>query len=97
MNAARPRTADKRGERGYALLVMIFLATLLLISTMVEISKSVARKIITRRAYPRSPRLSAVRGRAAFMRMAARPAPQGWRCRGARRRLLRIRDWCCQF
>src|SRR5258708_20707687 len=37
MNAARPRTADKRGERGYALLVMIFLATLLLISTMVVV------------------------------------------------------------
>ncbi len=37
MNAARPRTAEKRGERGYALLVMIFLATLLLISTMVVV------------------------------------------------------------
>ncbi len=37
MNAARPRTAEKRGERGYALLVMIFLATLLLISTAVVV------------------------------------------------------------
>ena len=35
MNSASPRTAVKRGERGYALLVVIFLITLLLISTTV--------------------------------------------------------------
>ncbi len=42
MNSARPRTAGKRGERGYALLVVIFLVTLLLISTM-----TVAPNILT--------------------------------------------------
>jgi hypothetical protein len=35
MNAWRIRTAGKRGDRGYALLVVIFLVTLLLISAMV--------------------------------------------------------------
>ncbi len=35
MNARRIRTAGKRGERGYALLVIIFLVTVLLISTTV--------------------------------------------------------------
>jgi hypothetical protein len=35
MSARRLRTAGKRGERGYALLAVIFLVTLLLISTMV--------------------------------------------------------------
>src|SRR5712671_3140583 len=35
MIAVRPKTAGKRSERGYALLVVIFLVTLLLISTMV--------------------------------------------------------------
>ena len=35
MIVAHPRTAGKRGERGYALLVVIFLVTLLLVSTMV--------------------------------------------------------------
>jgi len=35
MNSARPRTARKRNQRGYALLVIIFLATVLLLSTMV--------------------------------------------------------------
>src|SRR5260370_22267047 len=35
MNAGRPQMAGKRGERGYALLVVIFLTTVLLISTMV--------------------------------------------------------------
>jgi type II secretory pathway pseudopilin PulG len=35
MNAARPQTAGKRGQRGYALLVVIFLVTVLLISTTV--------------------------------------------------------------
>jgi len=35
MNAARQRNLGKRGERGYALLVVVFLVTLLLISTMV--------------------------------------------------------------
>ncbi len=35
MNAARQRTAGRRGERGYALLLIVFLATLLLLSTMV--------------------------------------------------------------
>ena len=34
MNAARQQTAGKRGERGYALLLVIFLASLLLLSTM---------------------------------------------------------------
>src|SRR5260370_5591080 len=34
MNNARPQTAGKRSERGYALLLVIFLVTLLLISTM---------------------------------------------------------------
>ena len=33
MNAKRPRTAPKRGECGYALLMVVFLVTLLLIST----------------------------------------------------------------
>jgi len=37
MNARRPPTAGKRSERGYALLVIIFLVTLLLISTMVVV------------------------------------------------------------
>jgi len=37
MNAARPQTAGKRSERGYALLVIIFLVTALLISTMVVV------------------------------------------------------------
>jgi type II secretory pathway pseudopilin PulG len=35
MNARRPRTTGKRSERGYALLAVIFLVTVLLISTMV--------------------------------------------------------------
>ena len=35
MNAARQQTAGRRGERGYALLLIVFLATLLLLSTMV--------------------------------------------------------------
>jgi hypothetical protein len=35
MNARRLRTAGNRGERGYALLLVVFLATVLLISTMV--------------------------------------------------------------
>jgi len=35
MNGARQQTAGKRGERGYALLLIVFLATLLLLSTMV--------------------------------------------------------------
>ena len=35
MNAARPQTAGKRSERGYALLVVIFLVSVLFISTMV--------------------------------------------------------------
>jgi hypothetical protein len=35
MSTSRQRTAGKRGERGYALLVVIFLGTLLLLSTMV--------------------------------------------------------------
>src|SRR5260370_6755604 len=34
MNNARPQTAGKRRERGYALLLVIFLVTVLLISTM---------------------------------------------------------------
>ncbi len=34
MNNARPQTAGKRSERGYALLLVIFLVTVLLISTM---------------------------------------------------------------
>ncbi len=42
MNSARPRTAGKRSERGYALLVVVFLVTLLLISTM-----AVAPNILT--------------------------------------------------
>jgi hypothetical protein len=42
MNSGRPRTAGKRSERGYALLVVIFLVTLLLISTM-----TVAPNILT--------------------------------------------------
>jgi hypothetical protein len=33
MNSARPRTAGKRNERGYALLLIIFLTTVLLLST----------------------------------------------------------------
>ena len=37
MNAGRPQTAGKRSERGYALLVVIFLVTVLLISTMVVV------------------------------------------------------------
>src|SRR5438445_162519 len=37
MNARRPPTAGKRSERGYALLVIIFLVTVLLISTMVVV------------------------------------------------------------
>ena len=37
MNARRPQTAGKRSERGYALLVIIFLVTVLLISTMVVV------------------------------------------------------------
>jgi len=37
MNAARAQTAGKRSERGYALLVIIFLVTALLISTMVVV------------------------------------------------------------
>jgi hypothetical protein len=35
MNAARPQTARKRIERGYALLVVVFLLTVLFLSTMV--------------------------------------------------------------
>jgi hypothetical protein len=35
MNARRPQTVRKRSERGYALLVVIFLVTLLFLSTMV--------------------------------------------------------------
>ena len=35
MNSARPKSARKRGERGYALLLIVFLGTLLLLSTMV--------------------------------------------------------------
>ena len=35
MNAARPQTARKHSERGYALLVVIFLVSVLFISTMV--------------------------------------------------------------
>ena len=35
MNAARQQTAGRRGERGYALLLIVFLASLLLLSTMV--------------------------------------------------------------
>jgi len=35
MNGARQQIAGKRGERGYALLLIVFLATLLLLSTMV--------------------------------------------------------------
>ena len=35
MNARDPRTAGKRGERGYALLAVVFLVTVLLISTAV--------------------------------------------------------------
>ncbi len=42
MNDARPQTAGKRSERGYALLVVIFLVTVLLISTM-----AVAPNILT--------------------------------------------------
>ena len=42
MNALRIRTAGKRGERGYALLMVIFLVTVLLISTM-----TVAPNIVT--------------------------------------------------
>src|SRR6266576_126644 len=42
MNAGRPQTVGKRSERGYALLVVIFLVTLLLLSTMV-----VATNILT--------------------------------------------------
>src|SRR6266850_2233394 len=42
MNALRIRTAGKRGERGYALLTVIFLVTVLLISTM-----TVAPNIVT--------------------------------------------------
>ena len=34
MNTGRPRTAGRRSERGYALLLVIFLTTLLLLSTM---------------------------------------------------------------
>jgi hypothetical protein len=42
MNALRIRTAGRRGERGYALLMVIFLVTVLLISTM-----TVAPNIVT--------------------------------------------------
>ena len=42
MNAGRPRTAAKRGEGGYALLVVVFLVTLLLISAI-----AVAPNILT--------------------------------------------------
>jgi len=35
MNSTRPQTEGKRGERGYALLLVIFLVTLLLLSTIV--------------------------------------------------------------
>ena len=42
MNAARLRTAAKRGDRGYALLVVVFLVTLLLISAI-----AVAPNILT--------------------------------------------------
>jgi hypothetical protein len=42
MMARRPRTVPKRGERGYALLLVVFLVTLLLISTM-----TVAPNILT--------------------------------------------------
>ena len=35
MNSARPRTAAKRNQHGYALLMIIFLTTVLLLSTMV--------------------------------------------------------------
>src|SRR5712671_6217376 len=42
MIAVRPKTAGKRSERGYALLVVIFLVTVLLISTM-----TVAPNIVT--------------------------------------------------
>ena len=42
MNTRRQRTAGKSGERGYALLVVVFLVTLLLIATM-----SVAPNILT--------------------------------------------------
>jgi hypothetical protein len=35
MNLGHPRTAGKRGERGFALLVVVFLVTLLLLSVMV--------------------------------------------------------------
>jgi hypothetical protein len=42
MNAGTPQTARKRSERGYALLVVIFLVTVLLLSTMV-----VATNILT--------------------------------------------------
>src|SRR5260370_10738055 len=37
MNAGPPQTAPKRSERGYALLVVIFLVTVLLLSTMVVV------------------------------------------------------------
>ena len=42
MNAGTPQTVRKRSERGYALLVVIFLVTVLLLSTMV-----VATNILT--------------------------------------------------
>jgi hypothetical protein len=42
MNAGRPQTARKRGERGIALLMVVFLVTVLLISTM-----AVAPNILT--------------------------------------------------
>src|SRR5436309_15749159 len=35
MKTRHQRTAGKRGERGYALLLIVFLATLMLLSTMV--------------------------------------------------------------
>jgi hypothetical protein len=42
MNASRQQKAEKRGERGYALLIMIFLTTLLVLSTI-----AVAPNILT--------------------------------------------------
>src|SRR5216683_2913128 len=42
MNTRRPRTAGKRNEHGYALLVVVFLTTVLLISTV-----SIAPNVLT--------------------------------------------------
>jgi len=44
MNARPPQTVRRRSERGYALLVVIFLVTVLLLSTMVVVPNILTRQ-----------------------------------------------------